>query len=196
GHSDGGGSGGDAGQRSAGALPGRHAQRAFKSIRESFVGAALAGGAGRSASQAALPGRRVVCAGGKQRPGEQGTVHAAAAIKGTGQAPEGLGEDGTDPRSTAAQTGRGQKPVSGRLAFGRHSNARRRSGNWTAPSHLPVAQGQAAPSAAAGRAVSSAQQSECARTGEALAVLHSTHASGSGLQRSQGRPEPAPHFPL
>jgi hypothetical protein len=61
--------------------------------------------------------------------------------------------------------------------------------------HVPIAQGQAAPSAEAGGAVSVAQQPERAGTGEAVAVLHSTHASGSGVQRPQGRLEPAPHFP-
>ena len=40
--------------------------------------------------------------------------------------------------------------------------------------HVPVAQGQATPSAAAGGALSASQQSERARTGKAVAVLHST----------------------
>ena len=71
---------------------------------------------------------------------------------------------------------------------------RRGTGNESAQYHVSVAQGQAAPSAAAGGTVPASQQPGRARTGETVAVLHSTHASGSRLQRSQRRFEPASHF--
>ena len=102
----------------------------------------------------------------------------------------------TDPRSTPAQAGRGQKPVSGGLASGRHSGPRGgRAEMQPAQFHFPAAQGQAAPSAAARGALSVAQQFERARTGKALAVLHSTDAGGGGLQGPQRRFEPAADFP-
>ncbi len=90
--------------------------------------------------------------------------------------------------------GRGQKPVSAGLASGRAANPGEANRNSSAQFHFPVAQGQAAPSAAARGSLSFAQQSERARTGEAVAVLHSAHASGGGLHPR--RLEPAPNFPI
>ena len=57
-------------------------------------------------------------------------------LKGLGKRLKELAQDGTEPRPTAAQTGRGQKPVSGRLAAGGHPSAGRGTGNAPAQFHV------------------------------------------------------------
>ena len=66
----------------------------------------------------------------------------------------------------------------------------------TAASDLHLAQRQTAPGAQARRPLPAAQQHH-GRTNprRTLAVLHPTDRSGSGLQKPQGRFEPAPHSP-
>ncbi len=94
------------------------------------------------------------------------------------------------------KAGRGQKPISRRLAVGHPRGAGPGGAPAFAPFHLCAAPRQVAPGAAARRALSLAQQSQRAGPGEAVAVLHSTDPGGSGLQGSQRRLESATDFPL
>ena len=68
----------------------------------------------------AQEGELYVLAESKDRVNKERAMRQAA-IKRIGQTPQGVGQDGTDPGPTAAQAGRGQKPISGRLAAGQPS---------------------------------------------------------------------------
>ena len=125
GHPDRGSAGGNAGQRSAGALSGGHAQRTLEPIRSPSYWSSLGRPCAKGVHVKLLPeeGELYVLAESKDRVNKERSMRRRQ-LKGLVKRLKESGSDGTDAGPTVAQAGRGQKPVPGGLAAGHPPSAR------------------------------------------------------------------------
>src|SRR5882724_2616488 len=117
---DRGGAGRDAGGRSPGPIPRRHAQGPPDPIGEGPPREALAAGPAGGSGQALAARRRTLCFRRQSQPRRQGAGNAAATAEMVVGAPQAALNDGAQPRGIADEARRCPSPCPSRVAPGRH----------------------------------------------------------------------------